>query len=118
MLSSAAGLGFLGNTPLSYFTAQDKQLISDTVNLVLADSNPATAREWLTSTDSYSGKYPGKYSGKVEGLGAFKSTDGLQCRKIRISTQAKGIESAAVHPACRTASDDWQLASGRTLEKV
>ena len=109
MLSAATGLGFLNNTPLSFFTQQDFDLMRDAVKTVLEDPNPTTVREWLNPKN--------QYSGKIEGLGAFQSSDGLPCRKLRVSTQARGIESAATYPVCRTASDEWQLASGKKLIK-
>lgn len=109
MLSSAAGLGFLNNTPLSYFTEQDFQLMRAAVQAVLEDPDPATVREWRNPQN--------QYSGKIEGLGAFKSANGLQCRKLRVSTQAKGVESAATYPVCRDASNEWHLASGKELTK-
>lgn len=105
--SAATGLGFLNNTPLSFFTPQDFDLMRDAVKAVLEDPDPTTVREWLNPKN--------QYSGKIEGLGAFKSSDGLACRKLRVSTQARGIESAATYPVCRTASAEWQLASGKEL---
>lgn len=107
MLGSATGLGFLNNTPLSFFTQQDFQLMRAAVKAVLEDPDPMTVREWLNPAN--------QYSGKIEGLGAFKTSDGLPCRKLRVSTQARGIESAATYPVCRTAGDEWQLASGKEL---
>jgi hypothetical protein len=105
----AAGLGFLNNTPLSYFTEQDLQLMRDAAASVLDDVNPQAVREWTNPAN--------KYSGKIEGLGSFRSSDGFRCRKLRITTQAKGIESAATYPVCKTAKDEWQLASGKELVK-
>jgi hypothetical protein len=44
-LAGAAGLGFLKNTPLYYFTEQDLQLMFETANRVLNDPDPTTVRE-------------------------------------------------------------------------
>lgn len=108
-LAGAANLSFLKNTPYYYFTEQDLQLMFDTANQVLNDPNPTVVREWSNPKN--------KYSGKVEGLGSVKSTDGLQCRKLRIWTQAKGLENLATYPVCKTAQGEWQLSSGRELVK-
>ncbi|HEY4370073.1 MAG TPA: hypothetical protein VGN07_22775 [Steroidobacteraceae bacterium] len=105
----AAGLDFMKNTPLAYFTDADMQMLRDATKSVLDDPDPRAVREWVNPAN--------KYSGKAEGLGAFKSSDGLRCRKVRISTQAKGIESMATYPMCKTIHDEWQLASGKQLEK-
>lgn len=105
--AGAAGLGFLKNTPLYYFTEQDLQLMSDAANVVLNDPDSTTVREWSNPKN--------KYSGKVEGLGSFKSTDGLQCRKLRIWTQARGVENIATYPVCKNVQGQWQLSSGREL---
>lgn len=107
--AGAAGLGFLKNTPLYYFTQKDMQLMIDTAKAVLDDPNELAVREWANPKN--------KYSGKVEGLGSFKSGDGLACRKLRISTQAKGIENAAVYPVCKTVDGEWRLAAGKHLVK-
>lgn len=108
-LVGAAGLGFLKDTPLYYFTEQDMQLMFDTANSVLNDPDPTALREWVNPKN--------KYSGKVESLGAFKSTDGLPCRKLRVWTQARGIENTAIYPVCKTSQGEWQLSSGRELVK-
>jgi hypothetical protein len=50
-------------------------------------------------------------------MGSFKSTDGLQCRKLRIWTRARGVENIATYPVCKTEQGDWQLSSGRELVK-
>jgi hypothetical protein len=104
VLANAAGLGFLKNSPMYYFTDEDMKMLYDTAKTVLNDPDPTAARDWVNPKS--------KYSGKIESLGAFKSTTGLKCRKVRVSTQAKGIDNVAIYPVCQTADGQWKLASG------
>lgn len=110
LAASAAGLGFLRRTPLYYFTDSDLKLMSDTALEVLNDSDPTAQREWSNPRSGF--------SGKIQGLGRFKSSDGQDCRKLRIWNQARGIEGESTFPVCRRAGGDWQLASGKELVKV
>lgn len=106
----AAGLGFLKNTPLSYFTQADLKLMGDAALQVLNDADPQAAREWQNPRTGY--------SGKIQGTGKFMSTDGLDCRRLKIWNQAKGIESESVYPVCRDPKDgEWRLASGKELTR-
>ncbi|HEY5806695.1 MAG TPA: RT0821/Lpp0805 family surface protein [Povalibacter sp.] len=109
-ISHTAGLGFLNNAPISYFTDADLKLMHGAVLEVLNDADGTTVREWKNPSTGY--------SGKVQGMGKFRTADGLDCRKIKVWNQAKGIESESVYPVCRAAGADWRLASGKELLPV
>ena len=107
LAAPAAGLGFLRRTPIYYFTDGDLKLMSDAALQILNGSDPSAQREWNNPKTGY--------SGKVQGLGRFKSSDGLDCRKLKLWNQAKGIEGESTFPVCRSAGGEWQLASGKEL---
>lgn len=101
-LAAAAGLGFLQETPLAYFTDRDRELLREAATAVLKDPDAAAVREWMNPQNNY--------SGKIEGLGAYTASDGAPCRKLRISTQARGVQNVASYSVCRTADGDWKIA--------
>jgi hypothetical protein len=108
--TDAANLSFLKHTPLHWFTDEDFRLMNEAAAFVLNDQDPLAKREWTN---------PGNgYSGWAQGGGSFKSDDGLECRKLRIWTQAKGVESNDVYPVCRDSSGRWRLASGKNLTPI
>ncbi|HEY6644956.1 RT0821/Lpp0805 family surface protein [Povalibacter sp.] len=106
----AAGLGFLKETPLYYFGDADRKLMNEAVQAVLNDASGEAAKEWRNPRNGY--------SGKVQGTGLFKSEDGLDCRKLKIWMQARGVESESTYPVCRANGGDWRLAAGKELNKV
>ena len=108
--SHAAGLGFLKETPLYYFTPADNKLMNEAVFAVLNDSDAQARREWTNPKNGY--------SGRVQGTGHFKSADGLECRKLKLWTQARGVESETLVPACRDSKGQWRIASGMELKKA
>ena len=108
--AQAAGLGFLKETPLYYFGDADRKLMNTAVLAVLNDDNGEAVQEWRNPRNGY--------SGKVQGTGKFKSEDGLECRKLKIWMQAKGVESESLYPVCRADGDEWRLAAGKALTKV
>lgn len=107
LTAGAAGLDFLRNSPVYYFTAADRKLMNDAAAAVLNDADASAVREWSNPRTGY--------SGKVQGMGRFRSPDGLECRKVKLWNRAKGIESEAVYPACRDKEGRWRLASGVEL---
>jgi surface antigen len=106
----AAGLGFLKETPLYYFGDADRKLMNTAVQSVLNDADGEAVQEWSNPRNGY--------SGKVQGTGKFKSEDGLECRKLKIWMQARGVESESLYPVCRADGGEWRLAAGKALVKV
>jgi hypothetical protein len=110
ILSKSATLDFLEDTALSFLQQADLKLQREAALSVLESDDPHSAQEWKNSSSGY--------SGRVQGLGAFSSADGLMCRKLRIWTQARGVESEFVFPFCKDAGGEWLIASGKRLLKA
>jgi len=104
----AAGLGFLKETPLYYYGDADRKLMNAAVLAVLNDDDGEAMQEWRNPRNGY--------SGKVQGTGKFKSEDGLDCRKLKIWMQARGVESESLYPVCRDTGGTWRLAAGKQLK--
>ncbi len=106
----AAGLGFLKNSPVYYFDDADRKLMNEAVVEVLNEASGESSREWKNPRTGS--------SGKVQGMGRFRSADGLDCRKLKLFNQARGIEGEATYPVCRADGGEWRLASGKELTKI
>lgn len=109
-LAQAATLDFLENTALSFLKQADMELQRDAALRALENGDPRSTQEWKNAASGY--------SGRVQGLGAFNSDDGLACRKLKIWTQAEGVESEFVFPFCKDASGEWFIASGKRLSRA
>lgn len=107
---AAAGAAFLKDTAMADLTDADLKLQNETAISVLEDPASDASKEW---NNPNSGS-----SGRSESLGNFKSDDGLHCRKLRLWTQAKGIESRFAFPVCKGEDGTWFIASGKKLSKV
>ncbi len=109
-ISMASNLNFLDDTAIAFLTEADMKLQREAAVRVLESDDPKFVQEWKNFSSGY--------SGRIQGLGAFHSADGLTCRKLRIWTQARGVESQFVFPFCKGASGEWFIASGKRLFKA
>jgi len=103
----AANAGFLKDTALAYLTDEDRRMQTQTAISVLDDADATAAKDWKNPKTGS--------SGRSESLGNFRSNDGLHCRKLRLLTTAKGIDSQFSFPVCKNAQGDWFIASGKQL---
>lgn len=106
----AANAGFLKDTALTYLTDDDRKMQVATALAVLEGADANGAREWSNPATGA--------SGRSQSLGNFKSSDGLHCRKLKLSTQAKGIDSEFAFPVCKGKDGEWFIASGKELKKA
>jgi surface antigen len=102
-----ANTGFLNDTAIAALTEDDRKIQVETAVNVLESSAEKSAKDW---TNPATGS-----SGRVESSGNFKSEDGLHCRKMKLFTRAKGIESQFAFPVCKKPSGEWFIASGKKL---
>lgn len=106
----AGNLTFLKGTSFAQLDDTDRALQLEAARQVLESHDGQTQQE---CSNAQSGA-----SGRVRSLGIFRSEDGLHCRKVRVSSTAKGVESQFTFPVCKTTQGDWLIASGKKLEKV
>lgn len=105
--AAAAGATFLKDTAIAALTSEDLQLQGDAALSVLENPNPRAAKEWTNPRSNA--------SGRIQGLGNFKSEDGMHCRKLQLSARAKGIDSQFSFPVCKMEGGEWMIASGMKL---
>lgn len=106
----AGNLTFMRGTSFAQLDETDRALQLEAARQVLESDDGQAQQEW---SNALSGA-----SGRVRSLGIFRSEDGLHCRKVRVSSTAKGVESQFMFPVCKTTEGDWLIASGKKLERV
>jgi 17 kDa outer membrane surface antigen len=105
-----AGAAFLHNTAIAALSDEDRQLQRDTAISVLESEDPKLSKTWDNPKT--------RSSGRSDSLGNYKSDDGLHCRKLRLFTHAKGIDSQLEFPVCKNPGGEWFIASGKKLSKA
>ena len=106
----AVNSSFLNESALTNLTDEDRKLQLDAAMGVLEDAAASSSREWNNPSSGA--------SGQADTLGNFTSDDGLHCRKLRLRTTAKGVESRFEFPVCKKTDGDWFIASGMKLTRT
>jgi len=99
--TQAANLGFLNDSPMSYFDDEDIRLLREAALKVLENKSSRTKESWTNPATGH--------SGRVEGRGAFTAEGGLACRRLRLSNRAKGMEGQATYTVCKDAEKGWMI---------
>jgi len=99
--AAAQNLGFLGNSPVAYFTADDVKLFQDTGHKALDTLNPGKVARWNNPTTGA--------SGRIKILQAFAAPDGRACKRVGIYNKARGVEGESKMTLCRAADGHWQI---------
>jgi surface antigen len=99
--TQAANLGFLKDSPMSYFDDEDMRLLHEAALKVLENKSSRTKERWTNPATGH--------SGQVEGRGAFTAQDGLACRRVRVSNSAEGVEGQATYTVCKDAEKGWMI---------
>jgi hypothetical protein len=104
---SALPTDILGNSPLLHMSDADKKLQYDAVMEVLKGSDARGVREWENASTGF--------TGRVEAQGDMTSSEGLQCRRLQLRTQVRGLQSQFAFPFCKDPKGQWFIASGMTF---
>jgi surface antigen len=97
--SHAGNLDFLSKSPVSYFNDEDIRLLKAAVTEVLDDSNVRATKNWSNPATGN--------SGKVEGRSAFKTAEGVECRRVRVTNHAKAVDGQGTYTVCKVPGEDW-----------
>ena len=105
-----SNLGYLDDAPSSKFNAQDFEMLWKAVDEASASKTPGTTRNWEnTATGS---------GGSIKLLGAFTSTDGRDCRRLRMENHAKSLKGVSTQNVCAHTDGTWLLdADARPAKK-
>jgi hypothetical protein len=101
LLAGASNLSFLDKATVSKFKEQDVKLLMETVDKVLASTDPKAALSWSNPKTGN--------SGDIATVGQFTSTDGHQCKRLRVLNRAKTMENTAEHTVCSVPERGWLL---------
>ncbi|HZF24839.1 MAG TPA: RT0821/Lpp0805 family surface protein [Steroidobacteraceae bacterium] len=95
----AGNLEFLKQSPISYFNDEDVRLLKEAVTQVMDDKNVRATKEWSNPNTGN--------SGKVEGRSAFKTAEGVDCRRVRVTNHAKAVDGQSTYTVCKAPGKDW-----------
>ncbi|WP_129777945.1 RT0821/Lpp0805 family surface protein [Peristeroidobacter soli] len=101
---SALPTDILGNSPLLHMNDADKKLLYDAVVAVLKSSDVRAVRDWENAATGF--------TGRVQAQGDMTSSEGLQCRRLQLRTQVRGLQSQFAFPFCKDPKGEWFIASG------
>ena len=102
--ATAANLGFLNNTPITYMKQRDLQALNNAAQTALNTKQDGESLDW----DNKGTGNTVPINGTVTPHETFES-DGLKCRKVTLIAQAKGQTQTWTPTACKTGSGKWQL---------
>lgn len=94
------GLGFLSETPMSRFSADDLKLMNEAIDKALAATEMGTPVRWANE------KTPS--SGEVTPQRTFESR-GRACRDLRVVNRHRTLEASGIYTMCRD-DGNWRLA--------
>jgi hypothetical protein len=107
--ASAGNLSFLANSPVSYFTQEDMDLMQENSMTVLDAPGASPKHSWSNTKTGA--------SGWAQVRGQFTSSDGVPCKRLRIVNKAKGLESDATYSVCKYADRGWAFNADATPAK-
>jgi surface antigen len=89
--------------PTAKFNAEDFRLQGEARDAVLAATDNGTTRSWQNAATGN--------SGNIQLLRSFQSSDGRECKRIRIATQAGPSKGVSVMNMCRSGQGSWRMDS-------
>ncbi|SAL00564.1 hypothetical protein AWB80_07900 [Caballeronia pedi] len=102
--ASAANLGFLNDTPISYMKQRDLQALNSAAQVALNTKKDGESLDW----DNKGTGNTVPIKGTVTPQNSFES-DGLKCRKLTLVAEAKGQTQTWTPSACKASDGKWKL---------
>ncbi len=93
-------LGFLKDTPMAYFRADDVKLMRAAAAEVLKIARDGTRKDWDNPATGN--------GGAVTLLTQFSAPDGRPCSQVRVETHAKSMENASTMTVCKGSDGSWK----------
>ena len=97
-------LGDLRDAPSAKFTPQDFEMLWAAIDEVGGTKKVGTTKEWANA-ESGNG-------GTIKLLKSFVSTDGRDCRRLRVDNYAKSLKGSTKQIVCATPDGKWMLDAG------
>lgn len=102
--ASAANLGFLNNTPITYMKQRDLQALNDAAQIALNTKQDGESLDW----DNKGAGNTVPINGTVTPENSFEE-NGVKCRKITLVANAKGQTQTWTPVACKASDGKWKL---------
>ena len=96
-----ANLGDLRDAPSGKFTPQDFEMLWATVDEVSRTRKPGTVKTWQNDATGS--------GGTIKLLNVFTSTDGQDCRRLRVDNHARSLKGSTKQIVCADAQGKWML---------
>ena len=96
-----SNLGQLNDAPSAKFTAQDFELFWAAIDEVSAGKTPGTTKSW-DNPATHNG-------GNIKLLNVFTSTDGRNCRRLRVENYARSLKGSSTQKVCAHTDGTWLL---------
>lgn len=93
-------LGFLKDTPMAYFGADDVKLMRAAAAEVLKSSKDGTRKDWENPATGN--------GGAITLLTQFTAPDGRPCNQVRVDTHARSMENSSTMSVCKGADGRWK----------
>ena len=91
-------MGWLAQTPISQYNDEDKQLLRDAAEAVVA-GEAGNSRSW---ENPKTGNH-----GKLTLLISFNGSDGRPCHQVRVQNHAKGLSGDSKVTICKDPQRGW-----------
>jgi hypothetical protein len=96
-----SNLGQLRDAPSAKFTPQDFELFWAAIDEVSASKKVGTVKTWENPATGN--------GGSLKLLSAFTSTDGRDCRRLRVDNHSKSLKGASTQSVCAHRDGTWLL---------
>jgi len=97
--ATAVNLGFLGNSPVSFFQKADVDLMMKNAHEVLDSAGVNAKQAWSNPKTGA--------SGFAQVTGQFTIADGTLCKRLRVFNKAGGVEGVATYTVCKYSGRGW-----------
>jgi surface antigen len=102
--ASAANLGFLNNTPITYMKQRDLQALNAAARTALETKQDGESLDW--NNKGTGNTVP--IDGTITPQSTFDDS-GMKCRKVTLVAHAKGQTQTWTPTACKHSDGKWQL---------
>jgi surface antigen len=107
IISAAAlaqnSLGFLHDAPVGYFTSDDFAMMQTATSAVLSSTERGATKTWQNPATGN--------SGSITLLAAFTSTEGRDCKRLRVENHTPEISGSSTVKVCRFPDGGWLIDS-------
>jgi hypothetical protein len=101
-----SNLGELRNAPTSKFTPQDFEMFWAAVGDISLDKKVGDVKTWENSATGN--------GGKLKLLNVFTSTDGRDCRRLKVDNYSKKLKGSSKQIVCASPDGKWLLDADAT----